>query len=143
MLRWLLPIALVILVSCGEKIIEKPEDLIPKAKMVDMLYDLALINAAKGTNPKILEEHGVEPTRFLFEKHGVDSLQFVRSDIYYASIPVEYEDIYDKVSSRLEGDKKAIEEERKRKSDSTKNLSKQKSQQIKKPAKKTAQDTLP
>ena len=143
MFRLILLTALVILVSCGEKVIEKPNNLIPKEKMVDMLYDIALINAAKGTNPNILEEYDIEPTSYLFKKHGVDSLQFVSSDLYYASIPVEYEEIYEKVSSRLEHDKKAIEEERKRKSDSTRNLSKKKNLNTAKSIKKTAQDTLP
>ena len=143
MVRSLLIILLMISVSCGEKVIEKPENLIPKEKMVEMLYDLALINAAKGTNPKILEEHNVEPTAFLFEKHEVDSLQFVRSDVYYASIPIEYEAIYEKVVSRLEDNKKAIEAQRKRKNDSTRKLSENENLKKKKAVKKTAQDTLP
>lgn len=116
-------ILFLILISCGEKVIEEPENLIPKEKMVDMLYDLSLINAAKGTNPRILEENKVEPTEFLFDKHGVDSLQFVKSDMYYASIPVEYQYIYESVAARLEKDKKDMEEERKRKNDSTSQLS--------------------
>ena len=110
---------LLFLFSCGEKVIDTPEDLIPKEKMIDMLYDLSIINAAKGTNPKVLEENSVEPTEFLFKKHGVDSLQFVKSDLYYASIPSQYKAIYEAVSNRLENDKEKIEEERKRKNDST------------------------
>jgi len=113
---------LLLLVSCGEKVIEEPENLIPKEKMIDMFYDLSLINAAKGTNPKILQENKVEPTAFLFEKYGVDSLQFVRSDMYYASIPVEYKNIYEAVAAKLEKYKKDIEVERKRKQDSTRQL---------------------
>lgn len=109
--------------------IEEPENLIPKEKMIDMLYELSIINAAKGTNPKILQENRVEPTNFLFEKHGVDSVQFANSDIYYASIPVEYKDIYEAVAARLEKDKKDIEEERKRKNDSTRQLSKKSTDQ--------------
>ena len=107
-----------VLVCCGEKVIQEPENVISKEKMIDILYDLSLINAAKGTNPKILEENGVEPTNFLFEKHGIDSLQYVNSDSYYASIPLEYQAIYEAVASRLEKEKKEIEEERKRKNDS-------------------------
>ena len=57
-MRSFLLIFILILASCGEKVIEEPNDLIAKEKMVDILYDLALINAAKSTNPKILEEKG-------------------------------------------------------------------------------------
>ncbi|MBT8185870.1 MAG: DUF4296 domain-containing protein [Eudoraea sp.] len=123
MLRKYIFLLFLVLVSCGEKVIEAPEDLIPKEKMVDILYDLSMINAAKATNPKILEQNDIEPTKFLFDKHRVDSLQFVQSDIYYASIPAEYQSIYTAVADRLEKDKKDIEEERKRKNDSTRQLS--------------------
>lgn len=123
MLRKYTVILFLVLVSCGEKVVEAPDDLIPKEKMIEMLYDLSLINAAKGVNPKILEENNVVPTQFLFEKHGVDSLQFVKSDIYYASIPTAYQAIYESVAARLEKNKKDIEEERKRKSDSTRQIS--------------------
>ena len=126
MLRKYTVLLFLVLLSCGEKVIEAPDDLISKEKMVEMLYELSLINAAKGTNPKILEENNIEPTQFLFEKHGVDSLQFVKSDIYYASIPAEYQSIYESVSAKLEKNKDEIEEERKRKNDSISELSKQK-----------------
>lgn len=122
MLRKFTFILFLLLSACVEKVIEAPDDLIPKDKMIEMLYDLSLINAAKGTNPKMLEENNLEPTKFLFEKYGVDSTQFVKSDIYYASIPVEYQAIYNTVADRLEKNKKDIEEERKLKSDSTRQL---------------------
>ena len=122
MLRKFTFILFLLLSACVEKVIEAPDDLIPKDKMIEMLYDLSLINAAKGTNPKMLEENNLEPTKFLFEKYGVDSTQFVKSDIYYASIPVEYQAIYITVADRLEKNKKDIEEERKLKSDSTRQL---------------------
>ncbi len=40
------------LFSCGEEVIEKPINLIPKEKMIDILYDLAIINAAKSSGPR-------------------------------------------------------------------------------------------
>ena len=143
MLRSFLVIIFLILISCGEKVIEEPENLISKQKMAEILYDLALINAARSTNPKILEEHSVEPTSFLFEKHNIDSLQFVQSDVYYASIPVEYESIYENVASKLEEHKAAIEEARKRKNDSIRKLSGKDSLKNKNLVRKTARDTLP
>jgi hypothetical protein len=90
MSRFYVLLLFLVLASCGEKVIEAPNDLIEKGKMADILYDLALINAAKSTNPGILEEGGIEPMEFLYKKYGVDSVQFVKSDIYYASIPLEY-----------------------------------------------------
>ena len=106
------------LYSCSEEAIKKPENLIPREKMSQILYDLALFNSAKSTNPGILEENNIEAMSYLYKKHGIDSAQFVNSDIYYASRPVEYEAIYKKVEQRLEREKDILEEERKRVSDS-------------------------
>lgn len=106
------------LLSCAEEAIKKPENLIPREKMSLILYDLALVNSAKSTNPAILRDHNIETMPYIYEKYGIDSVQFVNSDIYYASRPAEYETIYRVVEQRLEKEKEEMEEERRRVSDS-------------------------
>ncbi|MEZ2413417.1 DUF4296 domain-containing protein [Muriicola sp. E247] len=117
-IRILTFMSLIILCSCAEEVVEKPDNLIPKEKMTRLLYDLAILNSAKGTNQAILETHFDNPTTFLFDQYGVDSLQFVKSDIYYASKPLVYESIYKEVAARLEDEKEQIEENRKKRNDS-------------------------
>lgn len=115
----------------------KPENLIPKEKMVQILSDLAMVNAAKVVNPQILRNHDINPTDYIFTKYSIDSIQFVESDRYYASIPDEHEAIYIEVEAILE-----VEKERavaiKRVKDSLKTIDK------KTPRKElTAKDSLP
>lgn len=144
MKRWLLSIIVPLLVCCGEKVIEPPENLIPRNKMTDIVYDLALINAAKSTNPKVLEDHLIEPMQYIYEKYAIDSIQFVKSDVYYASIPEEYAAIYENVSIRLEKEKKEIEDVRKKKNEE--NRIKLEQDSVKKkvsPVRKTEPDTIP
>ncbi|MEO9892166.1 DUF4296 domain-containing protein [Aurantibacter sp.] len=100
----------VLLTSCSEKLIEPPENLLSTNQMVEVLNDLAILNAAKTSNSSILESNGVQAMKFVFEKHGIDSTQFVLSDRYYASRPVEYESIYSKVALMLESEEKRIKE---------------------------------
>ncbi len=104
--------------SCAEEVIKKPEDLIPRETMTDLVYEMAVLNAAKSTNKAILEEHFEDPTDFLFRQYGVDSLQFVKSDMYYASQPLVYEAIYEEVSARLEKERTLLEEARQKRTDS-------------------------
>ena len=106
------------LLSCAEEVIKKPDNLIPSQKMTHILYDLAVINAAKSTNPWILKDNNVEAMEFIFDKYGIDSTQFVISDTYYASRPQEYEAIYRTVETRLAKEKDSLEELRRRESDS-------------------------
>ena len=106
-------VLIIALLSCNDTLLEKPDNLIPEDKMVEILKDLAIVNAAKSTNVAVLHENNIEPMTYIFEKHGIDSLQFVESDRYYASIPPEYEKIYKKVEAKLEMQTKAIEEAKK------------------------------
>jgi len=112
---------------------EKPENLIARDKMVTILKDLAVVNAAKTTNVGLMRENNVKPMDYIFKKHGIDSVQFVESDKYYASLPVQYESIYREVESRLEKEQnilkkakevrdslKLLETERKREMDNAK-----------------------
>ncbi|NNG11032.1 MAG: DUF4296 domain-containing protein [Arenibacter sp.] len=104
----------IMLLSCNEKVVEKPENLIPEEKMISVLYDMAVINAAKNMNQDILLEYDIEPMAYIYSKHGVDSLQFVKSDLYYASNPSEYETIYTAVKDKLEKDEQYMEEHKKK-----------------------------
>ncbi|MDE3742990.1 DUF4296 domain-containing protein [Maribacter polysaccharolyticus] len=130
------------LLSCGGKLIEKPDNLIPKDQMVGILNDLAIMNAANNANASKLEENNIDPTNFVFEKYGIDSLQFVSSDTYYASMPKEYEEIYTEVEALLELEKERITEE-KRIQDSLLLQSKTKKSPVKNREPKKATDTLP
>lgn len=100
----------ILIISCAEKLIQEPENLITAEKMVDVLNDLSILNAAKTANSIKLENSGIETMKFIFEKHGIDSTQFVISDRYYASRPVEYESIYSKLETRLETETERLKE---------------------------------
>ncbi|MCM4150699.1 DUF4296 domain-containing protein [Arenibacter sp. N53] len=118
MIKYVVAIFLGLLLSCNEKVVEKPENLIPEDKMATILYDISLLNAGKIINESILNEYEIEPMGYIYTKYGIDSIQFVGSDTYYASIPTVYESIYTKVKEKLEEDEKFFEEERQKKQDS-------------------------
>jgi len=95
---------IIFFMSCNEQLMEKPEQLIPRDKMVSVLKDLALVNAAKTTNITRLRDKNLDPMVYVFEKYDIDSVQFVESDRYYASLPVEYEKIYKEVEAGIQKD---------------------------------------
>lgn len=87
--------------SCAEKLMKKPENLIAKDKMIDIVEDLTILKAAKSTNVSVLQKNDLDPMSYIFEKYAIDSASFVDSDRYYASIPEEYEAIYTTVEERV------------------------------------------
>jgi len=115
---FLLILTISTLFSCGEEVIEKPIDLIPKERMIDILYDLAIINAAKSSGPKVMENMNFEPMEYIYNKYEIDSIQFVTSDLYYASLPLEYEDIYKNLENRIIKEKERFVKMGERKKDS-------------------------
>lgn len=120
----------VLALACSEKVVEKPENLIPKEKMVEILQDLAVLNAAKQHIKPILEHKEITIMDFLYKKHGIDSTQFVQSDLYYASVPLEYQAIYEKVDAQLER-KKAVLEDASKNRNKSKRDTKKKTEELK------------
>jgi hypothetical protein len=108
--RYLILFFCLLVLSCGKKLMEEPEDLIPREKMSEILYDMALMDAIDNSYPQVLTENDLRVMEFLYEKYGVDSLQFVQSDLYYASVPEEYQKIYEAVEQRLTAKRDSISE---------------------------------
>jgi hypothetical protein len=96
--------------SCGFGGPKKPKNLISKKNMVAILIDAKLLATATSANQSILESHGVQINRYIFEKYGIDSLQFAESNKYYAHKIKDYEEIYTKVTDSLERLKVALKE---------------------------------
>lgn len=79
----------------------KPENLIPKDKMVSILIDMSIMSSAKGVNKKLLENNGIVPEAYIYEKHEIDSTMFAESNSYYAFDIETFDDIYKKVHDSL------------------------------------------
>ena len=114
---------------------KKPDNLLSKNKMIDIITDISLVNAAKGTDKKKLENKGINPENYIFQKHNIDSLQFAENNNYYAYDVKEYEDIYLKVKQRLENQSeeyKALQDLEKKEKDSIRKAKKKVRDSIKK-----------
>lgn len=116
---------------------KKPENLIPKDRMVEIIIDMALFSSVKGLNKYELQQYGVMPVDYIYKKHHIDSLQFALSNEYYAYDIDEYESIYERVHDSLQALKEKYklleteEMEAKRKEDSIRRSNLKKSSTIK------------
>ena len=67
--------------SCFENVTyEKPENLIPKDKMVEVLSEFIIINSAQGNNKKVIENQIKYPVKYIYNKYSIDSAQFDKSN---------------------------------------------------------------
>lgn len=109
----------VFVLACdGSQRPKKPNDLMSKSQMTDFLYDLYVINAAKGVNKSALEKSGFNPESYIYEKHNIDSVRFANSNTYYTFDPEAYKAIIDEVKERLESEKLMFEDLKEKETDS-------------------------
>lgn len=96
-------ILILLILGCQDvKKPEKPQNLIPKESMVNILTDAYISNAARSINNKRLKEYQVSLDSIIYKKYGIDSLQFIESNAYYSSNLKTYTKILVSVEERLE-----------------------------------------
>lgn len=101
---------IIIIGACSSKNeIQKPEKLIEKGEMENILYDLALLQALKSYSPQKLKENSINPKTYIYQKYKIDSAQFTQSNKYYASDINEYKLMFDNVSKRLQDQKSKLD----------------------------------
>ncbi len=88
---------------------EKPKNLIGKDKMIDVLTEAYLTNAARSINNNSILEEGIKMDSLLYSKFGIDSLQFAKSNAYYAADVNMYIDIFKEVETRLDNKVKHLD----------------------------------
>lgn len=103
-------LCMVLLFSCQNvDRTSKPDNLIPEQKMVDVLTELSLLNSAKNYNRRLLEETGLQPHEYLYEKFSIDSVTLAESTRYYARNQAQLEQMYNRVRDNLEAMKRDLE----------------------------------
>ncbi len=102
-------LAILALLGCKEDLVKKPEHLIEKSKMMDIMYDLALLEAVKYQNPAILDSNQIRPKQFIYKKYKIDSLQLAQNNIYYAADYKNYKIMFESVVKRIANEKKRID----------------------------------
>ena len=119
----LLAVCALFFMSCENLEVNKPSNLISEDQMVEILYDVVLINSAKGINKQSLQKKIKNPQAYIYKKHNIDSLQLAKSNAYYTFKNEIYKSIYEKLDLKLTAQKteyEALLKEKKRIKDSVK-----------------------
>lgn len=98
-----------VFLSCQKPAVEKPDDLIENEVMVAILYDLSLLEAINYQSSSPLKSKSITPYQFIQFKYQVDSAQFVKNNMYYASDYKVYQKMFEKINARLDKEKALME----------------------------------
>ncbi len=100
----LLLVVLLGLNGCFSTSITKPDKLISKGKFLDMMVDIYLIQGLDLSQNKDTTIKKITQTDLYYsvlKKYEVPDTVFVRSLIYYASFPKEYEKMHEQIMNVL------------------------------------------
>ena len=99
-----------VLSSCTQVEEVPPENLIGEEKMADLIFELAVLDAAKGFVPKDQKQRIDLDADSFYQFHEIDSAQFTSSNAYYAKQPKAYLRIVSMANTKLEEFEKNMEE---------------------------------
>jgi len=110
MIKHLKHIVVLLVLSCQslEKP-PKPEVFIEEDKMVAILTEMASVKAAKTTFRKVLEMHKINPESYILKKHNIDSIVFVKNNVWYTNQSEVYSKLITRVKDSLEASQKKFE----------------------------------
>lgn len=134
-------------VSCKKELVKQPAKLIEKGKMIDIMYDLSLLEAIKYQNPMSVDSNETNPTKFILKKYKVDSLQFAQNNMYYAADYDSYKEMFDEIGKRLAKNQRATDslvkiDEKKAAKEKKKEVKQTLKDTIKKPSNKINIDSI-
>jgi hypothetical protein len=100
--------------SCtSNTIYEKPENLIPRDEMVDILVDMQLALGAKSIK-NFDGNKNVDYMYLVYEKYQIDSARFAESNFYYMTNIDEFNKVLRKSKNKIQVMKKEYENIRKK-----------------------------
>lgn len=102
-------LGLLLLLSCSDNPVPKPDTLLDEEIMVDILYDTALLQAAEAYMPEKLTAKGVKIKNYIYLKYAIDSTTYYQNQRYYAADAKKYKKIYQKVIERIDSNKDLID----------------------------------
>ena len=99
----------VLAISCNDKPVSKPENLLSKEMMEDIIYDMAILQAAESFKSQNLSDNNIKIKEFIYKKHKIDSVTYFQNYKYYASDIKSFKKIYKKVNERIQNQKNEID----------------------------------
>lgn len=100
LLHWLLPS--LILLGCAKE--ERPDDVMGKTKMVEVMVDVHLAEGVEKTTILTLDStiiSGQAVYDYLYEKHGITEEEYARSFEWYSEHLKEFDEVYARVIEKL------------------------------------------
>lgn len=95
-------------IACKDEVVPEPKHVISENEMVDILYDMALMQAVKSYKASALDSSNVDPKTYIYKKYKIDSLTLAQNHTWYATDLEKYEKMQKKVTQRIEREQEKL-----------------------------------
>ncbi|AXG73460.1 DUF4296 domain-containing protein [Flavobacterium arcticum] len=100
-----------LVLGCNDNAPKEPEKLLSEEEMVNVLYDITMLQSIRSFKPQVLRENHVDVAEYVYNKYDIDSTIFAQNHTYYASQLDVYERIHNKVSDSVKKQQEPFKEE--------------------------------
>jgi hypothetical protein len=88
--------------ACSDNPVKKPKNLLDEETMENILFDVAVLQAAKANSPEILESNNIDSKDFIYKKYKIDSATYHQNNRYYAGDVRKHKHMHKRILSRIE-----------------------------------------
>ena len=89
--------------ACSENHVKKPKVLLDEETMENILFDVAVLQAAKANSPEVLQANNIDSKDYIYKKYKIDSATYHQNNRYYAGDVRKHKHMHKRVLTRLEG----------------------------------------
>jgi hypothetical protein len=88
--------------ACGKNPVPQPKVLLNEETMENILFDVAVLQAAKANSPDVLQSNNIDSKDFIYKKYKIDSATYHQNNRYYAGDVRKHKHMHKRVLARLE-----------------------------------------
>ncbi len=88
--------------ACSDNPVKKPENVLDEETMENILFDVAVLQAAKANSPEVLQTNNIDSKDFIYKKYKIDSATYHQNNRYYAGDVRKHKHMHKRVLARLE-----------------------------------------
>lgn len=88
--------------ACNDNPVKEPKVLLDEETMENILFDVAVLQAAKANSPEVLQANNIDSKDFIYKKYKIDSATYHQNNRYYAGDVRKHKHMHKRVLVRLE-----------------------------------------
>lgn len=88
--------------ACSDNPVQQPKNLLDEETMENILFDVAVLQAAKANSPEVLQTNNIDSKDYIYKKYKIDSATYHQNNRYYAGDVRKHKHMHKRVLARLE-----------------------------------------